>query len=128
LAMVYLLRTIAIAVFLALPVTPGSTLAFAAAMGLLWLSVVPLVSGIIGRMFGLQHFNTLFGLTFFSHQIGAFIGASLGGVLFDMTGSYSTAWMSMIVVGLTATALQWSMDDRVRPGPGVAVAAAAQAA
>jgi predicted MFS family arabinose efflux permease len=63
-------------------------------------------------MFGLAHFNTLFGLTFLSHQTGAFLGAWLGGVTFDLTGSYATAWTSMIVVGLAAAALQWSMDDR----------------
>jgi predicted MFS family arabinose efflux permease len=63
-------------------------------------------------MFGLQHFNTLFGLTFLSHQVGAFVGAWLGGVTFDMTGSYAVAWGSMIAVGLCAAGLQWFMDDR----------------
>jgi predicted MFS family arabinose efflux permease len=115
LALIYLLRTAAIVIFLAAPVTPASALLFAAAMGFLWLSVAPLVSGLIGRMFGLQHFNMLFGVTFLSHQVGAFIGAWLGGVTFDMTGSYVTAWTSMIVIGLSAAALQWFMDDRARP-------------
>jgi len=112
LALIYLLRTLAIAVYLAAPISAASTLVFAAGMGFLWLSVAPLVSGLIGRMFGLRHFNTLFGLTFLSHQIGAFVGAWLGGVTFDLTGSYATAWTAMIVVGLAAAALQWSMDDR----------------
>jgi predicted MFS family arabinose efflux permease len=112
LALIYLLRTLAIAVFLATPISPMSTLIFAAAMGFLWLSVAPLVSGLIGRLFGLQHFNTLFGLTFFSHQVGAFMGAWLGGVTFDMNGSYALAWGSMIVIGLAAAAVQWFMDDR----------------
>jgi predicted MFS family arabinose efflux permease len=112
LALIYLLRTLAIAVYLAAPISAASTLVFAATMGVLWLSVAPLVSGLIGRMFGLRHFNTLFGLTFLSHQIGAFVGAWLGGVTFDVTGSYATAWTSMLVVGLAAAALQWSMDDR----------------
>jgi predicted MFS family arabinose efflux permease len=117
LALIYLLRTVAIAVYLATPISAASTLVFAAAMGFLWLSVAPLVSGLIGRIFGLRHFNTLFGLTFLSHQIGAFVGAWLGGVTFDLTGSYATAWTSMIVVGLAAAALQWSMDDRPEPRP-----------
>ncbi|TAI61636.1 MFS transporter [Bradyrhizobium sp. Leo170] len=112
LALIYLLRTLAIAVYLAAPISAASTLVFAATMGVLWLSVAPLVSGLIGRMFGLRHFNTLFGLTFLSHQVGAFVGAWLGGVTFDLTGSYATAWTSMLVVGLAAAALQWSMDDR----------------
>ena len=112
LALIYLLRTLAIAAYLASPISVTSTLVFAAAMGFLWLSVAPLVSGLIGRMFGLAHFNTLFGLTFLSHQTGTFLGAWLGGVTFDLTGSYATAWTSMIVVGLAAAALQWSMDDR----------------
>jgi predicted MFS family arabinose efflux permease len=112
LALIYLLRTLAIAVFLATPISPTSTLIFAAAMGFLWLSVAPLVSGLIGRLFGLQHFNTLFGLTFLSHQVGAFMGAWLGDVTFDMSGSYALAWGSMIVIGLAAAAVQWFMDDR----------------
>jgi predicted MFS family arabinose efflux permease len=114
LALIYLLRTLAIICFLAMPITLASTLVFAAAMGLLWLSVLPLVSGLIGRLFGLQHFNTLFGITFLSHQIGAFMGAWLGGLTFDLTGSYSTAWGSMIAIGASAFLLQWFMDDRPR--------------
>jgi predicted MFS family arabinose efflux permease len=115
LASIYLLRTLAIAAFLAASISPMSALLFATAMGFLWLSVAPLVSGLIGRLFGLQHFNTLFGLMFLSHQVGAFAGAWLGGVTFDMTGSYAVAWGSMIVVGLSAGALQWFMDDNPSP-------------
>jgi predicted MFS family arabinose efflux permease len=81
-------------------------------MGLLWLSVAPLVSGIIGKMFGLKHFSTLYGLVFFSHQLGSFCGALLGGIAFDLTGSYTLGWLSLIAIGLLAFALQWPMDDR----------------
>lgn len=112
LALVYMIRTLSIALYLAVPVTPGSTLAFAAVMGLLWLSVAPLVSGLIGRMFGLKHFSTLYGIVFFSHQLGSFCGAMLGGVVFDLTGSYSVAWMALIAIGVLAASLQWPMDDR----------------
>ena len=125
LALIYLLRTLAIICFLAMPITLASTLVFAAAMGLLWLSVLPLVSGLIGRLFGLQHFNTLFGITFLSHQIGAFMGAWLGGLTFDLTGSYSTAWGSMIAIGASAFLLQWFMDDRPRSDRPLARAAVA---
>jgi predicted MFS family arabinose efflux permease len=112
LALVYLLRTLAIIIYIALPITSASTLAFGAAMGLLWLSVAPLVSGIIGKMFGLKHFSTLYGLVFFSHQLGSFCGALLGGIAFDLTGSYTLGWLSLIAIGLLAFALQWPMDDR----------------
>jgi predicted MFS family arabinose efflux permease len=112
LALVYLIRTMAIGAYLAVPVSPGSTLAFAAIMGFLWLSVAPLVSGLIGRMFGLKHFSTLYGIVFFSHQLGSFCGAMLGGVVFDLTGSYGVAWIALIAVGVLAASLQWPMDDR----------------
>jgi predicted MFS family arabinose efflux permease len=112
LALVYLIRTVAIGAYLAVPVSAGSTLAFAAVMGFLWLSVAPLVSGLIGRMFGLKHFSTLYGIVFFSHQLGSFCGAMLGGVVFDLTGSYGVAWITLIAVGGLAASLQWAMDDR----------------
>ncbi|TPM40487.1 MFS transporter [Mesorhizobium sp. B2-3-4] len=112
LVLIYLLRTLAIAGFVACPTSSISTLAFASVMGLLWLGVVPLVSGLIARMFGLRHFNTLFGIAFLSHQVGGFAGAWLGGLSYDLTASYVLAWAAMIVVGLLACLLQWSMDDR----------------
>jgi len=115
LALAYLFRTITIVCFVAMPVSPASTIMFAATMGVLWLGVVPLVSGLIVRLFGLQHFNTLFGFAFFSHQVGAFIGSWLGGLSFDLTGSYTVAWGSMIVIGTCAFLLQWFMDDQPRP-------------
>jgi len=116
LASIYLLRTAAIVSFVSAPVTPTTTILFAAAMGFLWLGVVPLVSALIRKLFGLRYFNTLFGVAFFSHQVGGFLGAWLGGVTFDLTGSYSLAWMGMVGVGLTAAAIQWMMDDRAIPG------------
>lgn len=112
LAMIYLLRTLVIVVFLLLPVTAASTLVFASAMGFLWLGVAPLVSGIIGRVFGLTHFNTLYGIVFLSHQVGSFFGAWMGGVVFDRMGNYNFAWGALIAIGLTAFALQWLMDER----------------
>lgn len=113
LALVYLLRTVAIIAYVLLPVSRASTLLFAAAMGLLWLSVAPLVSGLIGGIFGMKHFGTLYGIVFFSHQLGSFCGAMLGGIAFDLTGSYTGGWTALIVVGLVAFVLQWRMDERV---------------
>src|SRR5260221_1723979 len=112
LALIYLARTLFIAVFLLLPVSVASTLVFAAAMGLLWLGVVPLVTGIVGRVFGLTHFNTLYGIVFLSHQVGSFFGAWMGGVVFDGMGNYNFAWGALIVVGMAAFMLQWLMDER----------------
>jgi predicted MFS family arabinose efflux permease len=112
LAMIYLLRTAIIAVFLAVPIAPATVLIFAAAMGFLWLGVIPLVTGIIGRVFGLTHFNTLYGLVFLSHQVGSFFGAWMGGIIFTRMGNYNFAWAALIVIGLTAFTLQWMMDER----------------
>jgi predicted MFS family arabinose efflux permease len=112
LAFIYLARTAIIALFLAMPISAASTLMFAAAMGFLWLGVAPLVTGIIGRVFGLTHFNTLYGIVFFSHQVGSFFGAWMGGLVFDWTGNYNFAWGALIVIGLAAFTLQWLMDER----------------
>jgi predicted MFS family arabinose efflux permease len=112
LALIYLLRTVFIIAFMLVPVAPATALIFAAAMGLLWLGVVPLVTGIIGRVFGLTHFNTLYGIVFLSHQVGSFFGAWMGGVVFDRTGNYDLAWGALIVIGATAFMLQWMMDER----------------
>ena len=112
LALIYLLRTLIIVAFLLAPISAASTLVFAAAMGFLWLGVAPLVTGIIGRVFGLTHFNTLYGIVFLSHQVGSFFGAWMGGVVFDRFGNYNFGWGALIVIGVTAFTLQWLMDER----------------
>jgi predicted MFS family arabinose efflux permease len=125
LALIYLLRTVAIIAFLAIPVSTASTLIFAATLGFIWLAVTPLVSGLVAGMFGLRHFNMLYGVAFFSHQVGGFLGAWLGGLSFDVTGSYATAWGAMIVIGSAAFVLQWFMNDGKRPAAPRGLAAAA---
>src|SRR5258706_1687580 len=112
LALIYGTRTVFICIFLAVPITATTTLIFAAAMGFLWLGVAPLVTGVIGRVFGLGHFNALYGTVFLSHQVGSFAGAWMGGVVFSATGSYSMAWAALIAIGAIAFLLQWTMDDR----------------
>jgi len=112
LALIYGTRTLFICIFLAVPVTVTTTLIFAAAMGFLWLGVAPLITGVIARVFGLGHFNALYGSVFLSHQVGSFAGAWMGGVVFATTGSYSLAWAALIAIGATAFLLQWTMDDR----------------
>ena len=111
LALIYLLRTLFIAAFLLVPISAASTLVFASAMGFLWLGVAPLVTGIIARVFGLTHFNTLYGVVFLSHQVGSFFGAWMGGLVFDWSGNYNFAWGALIVIGLAAFMLQWLMDE-----------------
>jgi len=124
LALIYLSRTLIIAAFLQVPISAASTLVFASAMGFLWLGVIPLVSGILGRLFGVAHFNTLYGIVFFSHQLGSFFGAWMGGVVFDRTGGYGVAWAVLLVFGTAAFLLQWFMDDRPPPARARSTAAA----
>jgi predicted MFS family arabinose efflux permease len=112
LALIYLLRTTFIVLFLLVPVSAASTLVFASAMGFLWLGVTPLITGIIARVFGLTHFGTLYGIAFLSHQVGSFFGAWMGGLVFDRAGNYDFAWGALIVIGVTAFTLQWLMDER----------------
>jgi predicted MFS family arabinose efflux permease len=112
LALIYLLRTLFICAFLLMPISATTTLIFAAAMGMLWLGVSPLVTGIIGRVFGLEHFGTLYGVVFLSHQVGSFFGAWMGGLVFSQWGNYNFAWGALIAIGFAAFTLQWFMDDR----------------
>lgn len=121
LAAIYLLRTVAIAAYAFLPVSVESTLMFGAAMGFLWLSVIPPVSALINTMFGATNFGALFGVMFFSHQIGAFLGAYLGGVAFEVSGTYALAWMALVIVGALAAIIQLFMDDRPRSDLAMAV-------
>jgi predicted MFS family arabinose efflux permease len=97
LSSIYFLRALAIAAFLLMPLAPLNALLFAAAMGLLWIAPVTPVAGIIIRMFGTQSLATLFGLAYFFHQIGAFLGVWAGGLLFERTGSYNGIWWALVV-------------------------------
>lgn len=114
LALIYVFRTVAIVCYAFLPVSVESTMIFGAAMGFLWLSVIPPVSALLNKMFGATNFGALFGTMFLSHQVGAFLGAYLGGLTFEITGSYEIAWGGLVVVGLFAAGIQLSMDDRAK--------------
>ena len=116
LAALYAVRALTIAVFLAIPKTETSVLAFAAAIGLLWLGTVPLTSGLVGQIFGVRYLSTLFGLVFFSHQVGSFLGVWLGGVVYAWTGSYDAIWLASIVFGLAAALLHLPIREQaLRP-------------
>ena len=108
----YLIRGVAIAAFFLLPKSSASVVIFAAVMGLTWLGTVPLTSGLVAKVFGTRHLGTLFGVCFLSHQIGSFLGAWLGGFVFDVTGSYSLIWAATAAAGLVAAALHFPINDR----------------
>jgi len=102
LSLIYFSRAVAILLYILMPVTVFTTMVFSVTMGALWLSTVPLTSGLVGVMFGTRYMGTLFAITLFSHQVGAFFGAWLGGYFFDLTGSYQGGWMASIVLGILA--------------------------
>ncbi|KRC24222.1 MFS transporter [Acidovorax sp. Root219] len=102
LAFIYFARAIAIAVFLAVPLSPASVYIFSAVMGTLWLSTIPPTNATIAQIFGVQHLSMLGGFVFFSHQIGSFLGVWLGGYLYDATGSYDIVWYIAIALGVFA--------------------------
>lgn len=115
LAWIYALRGIAIVAFFAAPKTEASVMAFAAAMGLMWLGTVPLTTGLVAKIFGTRHLGTLFGLCFLSHQIGSFIGSWAGGVVLQMSGSYTPIWMATAAAGFVAAALHAAIPDAAVP-------------
>ena len=115
LAGIYLSRAVVIALFITLPPTPTVVLVFAAAMGVLWLSTVPLTSGLVAVMFGTGNLGTLFGIVFLSHQVGAFLGVWLGGVAMEQTGSFLPIWWAGIALAVIAAGLHWPIVERPAP-------------
>jgi MFS family permease len=115
---IYSLRSVAIMLFLLAPLSPLSVYLFAAAMGFLWLSTVPLTNGIIAGIFGVRHMSMLAGVVFFSHQIGSFLGVWLGGYLFALQGNYDVVWGIAIGLGVFAGLANLPVDERpvVRSG------------
>lgn len=111
LTLLYLARVLVIAAFLFFPPSNLGILIFASAMGFLWLGTVPLTSGLIGQIFGVQYLSTLFGIVFLGHQVGAFAGVWMGGVIFDATGSYDSVWYVAIGLGLIAALLHWPINE-----------------
>jgi MFS family permease len=99
LAGIYLARTITAAAFILAPMTPATVLIFSLVMGSLWLATVPLTSGLIAHIYGLRYMGTLYGLVFFSHQLGSFLGVWLGGRMYDLTGGYTLVWWIGVGVG-----------------------------
>ncbi|WP_175652425.1 MFS transporter [Pseudomonas sp. Marseille-P9899] len=112
LAALYLLRSVVIVLFLWAPITTFSAYLFGIAMGLLWLSTVPLTNGTVATLFGVRNLSMLGGIVFLFHQLGAFLGGWLGGVVYDQTGHYDLVWQISIVLSLLAAALNWPVRER----------------
>jgi len=120
LSAIYTLRSVAILAFLLAPLTPLSVYVFSCAMGLLWLSTVPLTSGLVAAIFGVRYLSMLGGFVLLSHQVGSFLGVWLGGRLYDMTGSYDLVWWIAIGLGLFAAVVNLPIRERALLRPAVA--------
>ena len=118
---IYCLRAVCITILLLSPKTELTIYLFAATMGILWLSTVPLTTGIVAQVFGVRYMATLFGIVFFSHQIGSFSGIWLGGYLYDTTGTYDGVWWAGVVLGVVAAAIHLPINEkplaRLQPTP-----------
>lgn len=117
LSIIYASRALVIAGFVLIPSSATTTLVFGGLIGLLWLSTVPLTSGIVASQFGTAHTGTLFGIVFLSHQLGAFVGAWMGGTLADRTGSYDPVWWIAVGLGVLAALLHLRIDEGPQPEP-----------
>ncbi|MCX7217507.1 MAG: MFS transporter [Burkholderiales bacterium] len=112
LSSIYISRTVVIGLFLLAPLSPYSVYIFAAAMGLLWLSTVPLTNGVIAGIFGMKYLSMLSGFVFFSHQLGSFLGVWLGGYIYTKTGNYNMVWMITLALGLFATLINLPINEK----------------
>jgi len=112
LSIIYFGRTIAALAFIIFPITPLSVIIFSAVMGSLWLATVPLTSGIVAHIYGLQYMGTLYGIVFFSHLLGSFVGVWLGGSFYDMYGNYDIVWWVGIGVGLFSAIIHLPVNEK----------------
>ncbi|MDI5985422.1 MFS transporter [Halomonas sp. M4R5S39] len=115
----YLIRGVVITAFIVFPLSPASAYLFGIAMGLLWLSTVPLTNGIVATVFGVRHLSMLGGIVFLFHQLGSFMGVWLGGYLYDLTGHYDVVWQLAILLSVVAATLHWFIGEQPidRPTP-----------
>ncbi|AXI48694.1 MFS transporter [Sulfitobacter sp. SK012] len=112
LAGIYTGRTIAGALFIMFPITPTSVIFFSIVMGSLWLATVPLTSGLVAYIYGVRYMGTLYGIIFFSHQLGSFLGVWLGGRMYDAYGSYTTVWWIGVGVGALSAVLHLPVREK----------------
>ena len=112
LGIIYLIRAVAIAAFMLIPITTTSIYLFSMVTGFLWLATVPPTSGLVAQMFGLKHMGSLYGIVFLNHQLGSFLGVWLGGYLYDTTGSYNNVWWAGAAIALATAAIHIIIDER----------------
>jgi MFS family permease len=112
LSFIYFARALAVVLLITLPASPVVTLIFGAVTGLLWLSSVPPTSGLVAVMFGTQWLAMLFGIAFFSHQVGGFLGVYLGGVLYEQTSSYDVVWWLSVVFGVLSAVINLPIVEK----------------
>jgi len=121
LSAIYALRAVAITVFISVPLTPWSVYVFASVMGFLWLSTIPPTNAVIAQIFGVKYLSMLGGFVFLSHQVGSFLGAWLGGRLYNMTGSYDVVWWIAVALGVFAALVNLPVKEqaivRAQPAP-----------
>ena len=111
LAVIYLLRTLVSAAFIMTPITPETVVLFSVSMGSLWLATVPLTSGLVAHIYGLKYMGTLYGLVFFSHQLGGFLGVWLGGALYDIYNNYTLVWWVGVGVGALSAVIHLPVKE-----------------
>lgn len=111
---IYVARTVVAAMFIMNPITPESVVLFSVVMGSLWLATVPLTSGLVAEIYGLRYMGTLYGLVFFSHQLGGFLGVWLGGKMYDAYGDYTFVWWIGVAVGALSALIHIPIDERPR--------------
>ena len=99
-------------IFILLPISVYTSIFFGITFGFLWLSTVPPTNGIVAQVFGTKYLSTLFGIVFFSHQVGSFFGAYLGGYFYDLHGSYDFAWYISIALSIFATIVHLPIDEK----------------
>jgi len=112
LASIYAARAVVFLAFILAPKSPATVLLFGAGLGLLWLSTVPLTSGLVATIFGPAYMSMLYGIVFFSHQLGSFLGAWIGGRVYDALGSYDLMWWISVALGIGAALLHWPIAER----------------
>ena len=112
---IYLLRSVAIVIFLSVPLTPWSVYLFSAVIGVLWLSTVPPTNAVVAQIFGVQYLSMLGGFVFLSHQVGSFLGVWLGGKLYDVTGSYDVVWWIAVALGVFAAIANMPVKEAAIP-------------
>ncbi|WP_195820920.1 MFS transporter [Roseobacter sp. MH60115] len=120
LAAIYVGRTVASALFIMFPITPTSVILFSIVMGSLWLATIPLTSGLVAHIYGLRYMGTLYGIVFFSHQMGSFMGAWLGGRMYDVYGDYTLVWWIGVGVGAFSAIIHLPIRERRLEGLRVA--------